>query len=649
MRIKIFFLIICMFAVTSISTSSHASRGAGSIDLSANPDVIAADGQSMTTVSAQVRDRDGHAVPDGTEIRFSASQGSIDAVGTTSSGVARVNLTSSSIPGTSTVTATWVEGPAVAQASVVFGTGSSANLGPKYISIEAGDYLAYSADSKIIDAVGNVKIKYRSLELEAHDVQIDISKNHLVAKAVDRTHPLKISTSTGIAQGNMFSCDLMNSKGLFFSVDNGKVLRIDLSKPVPEVGSGETDYSATDFEFADLSESAMVIKAQSATVFLNQKINFTHASLYIGGKLMFSLPYYLFPLTDSGPDAEQYVGIGNGGATLSLPMYYALTPSSSGALLLRHGQSSGWGWYGQDPGWYLSARQKYSTDSAQGQFDLNQITSGNWGATFSHTQNLGNATKAYVYLDYPEHSDLYGNINLSKSFNAFNMGLNLSGNKMQSGSDSLNSTLFLQSRPKPMLNLPLQYTLSTRSVYSAGSAQTGKLAQFVEGDISSKPLPISKNMSLMYTAGLGYAWSDVIGNGITGHANAIVNWKLSGVSSFQLSYRYADRTDLLYSTVGRQSLSGNLFLLDPNNRWRASLYAIYGLDYPSTSIFGDASYMVAPGWRLGVRSTYNSFGSYDPYNDLELAVGKSVGSRELIIAWSRSQGKLMFELGSTQF
>jgi len=631
------FLLLC-----AVLRPAAADRGVGSIELSANPGATAADGKSVCTITAQVRDRDGKFVADGTEVRFSASLGIIEETGMTSAGVARVKLVSADIPGACVVTATWVEGQAVAQINVEFGEGPSGPQGPNYLTVTADKYLAYSVDYKVLEALGNVRIRYRSLELEANEAQIDLERGRVVARGEGRASPIKMRTTAGDTTGDMFACDLLGAEGLLLSVERGCVQKVDISKTVPELSDGETSYTLQDISLDDVSDSSILVKAHHATVFLNEKIQFKRASVYVDGKRIISLPLYVLWLTGFQPEEGQYIGYSTGGITLNLPVYYSLSPSSSGALLVRHGDSTGWGEYGQKPGWFVDMRQKYSTERSDGSLVLSQITGSDWGAHFHHSQDLGKQTRAYVYLDYPAHEDFYGSLNLNKSFDAYNVGLTLDKRVLREGEDSLNTDLFVQMRAKPMGKSPFQYSLSARSAYSTDS----HMRYEVKGNIYSMPIRLRSNLSLRTSVGLGYLWGGQI-SGPSALGTAVLDWRMSQYSSFRLSYRFADRASIYASSTGKQTLSATCILSD-GKRWRASIYAIKGLDYTTANVFSDLSYRFGSDWRFGIRSTLNEIGDRS-FKDLELSLGKMIGNRELIAVWSKSQSKIMFELGSGGF
>jgi hypothetical protein len=644
-RIVLATLILVVIFITASSTS--VGKSVGSIDLSANPTCIEADGKSISTIKALVRDRDGMPVPDGTEIRFTSSIGIIDETGTTSSGVAHVKLVSSNIKGSAVVTATWVDGQSVAQVNVEFGEPGSIAVGQQYISVDSDTYLGYSLDYKTLEAVGDVRVKYRALELEAREVQVDLDKNRLIARGDSVAHPLRLHTSAGILQGNLFTYDITSLQGYLLSAEASTIQRIDASKSVPEVTQSDTVLPPEEFDAVDISDSSGFIKAEQAVIFPNEKIQFRKATLYMNGKRVFTLPYYVLWMNGLGPDGQQYLSYGTSGITLNLPFYYSVTPSSSGAVVLRHGESTGWSEYGRQPGWFLDLRQQYSTGRSEGTLVMSEVTGGNWGAQLTHSQTLDDKTHAYMYLDYASHKDLLGTLNLNRRFDAFDVDLNLFGSKYDTGSKSLVTNLQFQTHSKPVGKLPLRYTISTQSEYAAGSAsQSGRFSQSLHGSVYSRPIPMSKTLSIKSSLGLGYLWKED-GSGLSTLGTAVLDWKLSSRNSLQVSYRYTDRANISSSSGTRQSISARWTVTD-GKKWDASLYALKGLDYSSSNFFFSADYHLNSDWRLGLRTTANMYDDH-PYDDLELVIGRMLGGRELTAIWSRSRNKVTFELGSITF
>lgn len=631
--------LIVLLVVLVGTTPARGNRGVGSIELSANPPTIAADGKSSTTVTARVRDKEGRFVPDGTEIRFSASMGVIEESALTSAGSARAKLVSSEIPGTSVVSAIWVEGQAAATLSVEIGDSPVVPEGPNYICIRADKYLAFSSDYQTIEALGNVTIRYRGLELTAYEAQIDVTANRVVARGESRDNPLALKTVSGLVSGDFFACELWGTDGILLSVAHGRPRRVDMSKGLPVVTDESPAYIPDGFSFVDISTSSVVIRASEVTVFVGEKMHFRNMRLYIDGKRTLALPYYLVSFSGGDLESGQYLGYGTGGITLNLPLYYSLTPSSSGAVLVRHGDRTGWGDYGLKPGWFVDIRQKYATARQQGAFVLSQVTDSNWGAHFYHHQDLSNNSRGYLYLDYPAHRDLFASLSLSRSYGSYDLGLSLDAQDFDVGDDVFRGDLYLHTRAQPIGNSRLRYSLSGRTSY----ANDWKPGHEVRANVYSSPIKLGGDLWFRSSAGAGYVWGGRVA-GLSSLATSVLEWRISPYSSVSLTYRYVDRASLYVPrSVGKQTLSAVCRFGD-GKRWRMSLYGIKGLDHSTMNVFGDVSYRLDPRWRVGVASTYNEYRD-SAYRDLEISVGRMIGDRELLAVWSQSRKRVMFEIG----
>jgi hypothetical protein len=674
MRVVSLVTVIIVFTLT-FSGFAVADKFAGSIQLTSNPETLAADGKSVATIGAQVRDRQGNLAPDGTTVRFSTSLGVIEQSATTMGGVARVKLVSGTIKGTAVIMATWVEGQATAQLDVAFGDQAAAVSGPSYVTVEADDYLAYSADKKTIDATGNVRIRYRSIKIEALSAQIDLEKGRIVAKGDDRSNVIRVRTSDGVLQGNSFFGSLTGS-GVLISAKSG-VKELNMTSGIPIVGDKTQRYNSWDFDYADLSDSHVLVRAKRATVFLHDRIQFEKARVYLDGKKIITMPLYVLSMNGYEVDGEQYIGYGDNGVKLNLPVYYSLSPTSTGALLVQHGEPTATNWCGSNYGWSLDMRQKYQTDTAHGVFELSQITTGDWGAHFSHTEHFGAATQTYLYLDYAQHKDLFGNFNIDRTFKTFDLGMNAYGSDYSGGTNSLTTDLHVQLHPKPIGELPLHYTISSHLGYLTSNylatatgyttttdpttgmqvltptveqtkTETSGFNESLQGDLYSNPLPITKKLFLSTSVTLGYLWGHADeATGLTQIASAVMDWKISPSESAQFSYRFADNPSVYTTVVGKQSLSG-LWRYMIANKLVASVYGLKGLDYSTTNVYGDLSYKLSKPWRIGVRATWNLYQSAS-YDDLQIQLGRMIGNREFCIVWSKALNRFMLDLGSGTF
>ena len=686
-----------------------ANRGTGSIILSANPSSITADGKSFTTITAAVKDSDGKFAPDNTEIRFTASFGEIEETGAVQAGSARVKLTSADLPGTCTVTATWVDGSAVARVNVEFGEHQGVPKGPEYIDVEATDYLAYSVDHKTLEAIGNVRLRYRTLELEAKSVQVDLSRSKIIAKGEGRANPVRLISKSGVTEASIFTCDFSASQGLILSAERGKIQRVNITGEGWSLGAEQSLYLPDEFDFKDLSDSGILVKAKQATIFPNDKIQFRRTNMYVDGKRMLTLPLYVLSLTGYQENGEQYLGYGTNGITLNLPFYYSLNPRSSGAMLIRHGESTGWGEANRTPGWFVDLRQRYATDKSQGMITLNHVTD-KWGAQLTHSQQIGKQASAYIYLDYPAHQSLFGNLSLTKTAGDLTFGANMSANGYKTSvTDPITnevvttdssfqfSSLYVQTRATAMGRMPLKYTVSARTDQSRrifdmtdsqgahSSVQTSSTRR-LDGNLYTNPISLTKSISLRGSTSLGYLFGDPALAGASVVQTAVMDWKLSRRNNLQFSYRYSSRPSFRYEDPnpnddipervqvrersGSQALSASLRLGD-GDRWSANFFALHGLNYVSTNVFADFSYRLSKEWRFTAHATTNSYqfmktvmtpNPDDPlhptitlvptihgFNDLELGIGKMFGSREVRAVWSKQDGQIMLELGSGGF
>jgi hypothetical protein len=698
--------LVIVLVVSLLPLPLGADSRTGSLILSANPPFITADGKSFTTITAEVKDSDGKFAPDDAEIHFAASLGEIEETGKVQAGSARVKLTSANLPGTCTVTATWVDGQAVSRLNVVFGEHRDVPKGPEYIDVEASDYLAYSVDHQTLEAIGNVRLRYRSLELEAKSVQVDLARSKIIAKGEGRANPVKLISKSGVTEASIFTCDFSASQGLILSAERGKIQQVSITSEGWSLGAEQSLYLPDEFDFKDLSDSGILVKAKQATIFPNEKIQFHRTNVYVDGKRMLTLPLYVLSLTGYQENGEQYLGYGTNGITLNLPFYYGLSPMSSGAVLIRHGEATGWGEANQSPGWFVDLRQRYATNKSQGMITLNHVTD-RWGAQFNHTQQIGKNGSAYIYLDYPAHQSLYGNLSLTKSVGDITFGANMSGSDYRTSvtipetnelvrTDSITqfSSVYAQTRSAPMGKMPLKYTVSARAEQSrvgdttndskgTRSSMRTSSTQHLDGNLYTNPILLTKSISLRGSTSLGYLFGDPALAGTSVLGNAVMSWKLSKLNDMQVSYRYTSRPSVRYEDPnpkdgipesvqirersGSQALSASLRLGD-GNRWSANLFALEGLNYTSSSIFGDFSYRLSKEWRFMAHATANMYEIthivYDVpgdltsarqvrdirrFNDVELGIGKMFGSREVRAVWSSDDSRVMLELGSGGF
>lgn len=658
-----------------------AAYANGNIELSTIRPNLPADGKSVTTVSALVRDTEGKLVPDGTEVLFSASIGLIEESAFTSAGVARVKFTSQLITGKSVITASWLEGQAISVLNINITNITEEEIIRRYVTIETDTYMAYSIDGKVMDAVGDVEIKYRSLVIKAHSAQIDLLMNRIVARGQGRDNPVILKSGNDTVTADMFTCDLMGANGLLISAERGGIEYVDFANKKITITKPTSTYPSDMFDFFDLSGSLVMVRTKMAIIYPGEKIFFKRAGIYPGEKKFITLPYYALSLTGQQVDGAQYIGYSSSGISLSIPFYYSLTPTSGGALLLKYGDRSGWSGFGQVPGWFIDLRQTYTTNNAQGVFVLNEITSKDWGARYSHNQSFGKRTQANFYIDYPAHKNIFSSLNVNRSFSGFSLGLDIDGSRDEFGGNYLSQNLTLQTRAKKIGDSVFSYSLSgatskSHSTFKGlddSSTTIETSVNRVNTNLVTSPIPLTKNLKLRSSLALGYQWQNSTDDrndmeGLSTIGSSVLDWKISQNNNMQLSYRYIQRPvftkrfvdgQIVDSRPATQSVSASWRFGKPS-KWMVTMYGVKGLDFPNMSLFGDVSYRLDSQWRLGLRMTANKYrtrifedGDFvekdRSYDDLELILGKQMGAQEISLVWSKSQGRVLLELGSGSF
>ena len=691
MRLTFVSLCLALFLCSSW-VGAPASAAMKTIHLTSNPSSIYADGRSICSISAEVRDGDGDIVGDGVLVNFATSLGIIDTSAGTAGGVARVMLRSGIQPGRAMVSAVLADGQAVSQIQVEFLAPGTKIDTDAYIIVSSDKYLAYASDSRIVDASGGATVKHRGLRVEADCIQLDIGRNLLRARAKTGAEMIRISRGAKSLNASLLSYDLNTLRGTIVTEgEDGKFANllfngVNLSTTVPQ---DAIDRSA--FEFADLSATAILVKAKSITIRPKHDLQFKKAELYMEGDKAFRLPLYLIPMAAVGPAAGfQYFGVTSSGLKVDIPLYYSLTPSGTGAVRIRN-QQGGWSRNSSMGGWGLDLEQSYATGSAEGRFTVAQVTRSDWGLNWDHSQDLGSGSILRSNFQFPAHRDAFGLVSFNKAFSAASLGVNLQGgvsrytdpqSKATTTNRNLSSNIYLQTNPKKYKNL-LDYSLLFRTSFAnrlttvagiqATSAQVKQpprigpeVSSGVDLQMRGTPISFGPKAKLNSSLSIGNDW----GRGRTGLSvlgNTMFTTSFGGNSSLGLGYSYTLTPPIrstffptLSNRYPRHLLSLNYGL--GGGRWTVNLMGTHALDMPNTNAYGDVGYQVSPTWRLSMRGNYQAFDvlKINPKTNLlyhdtvdsgdtEIGVGHMIGSQDVEFLWSRSLHRFRIEMGSLGF
>jgi hypothetical protein len=291
-------------------------------------------------VSAEVRDEKGNLVPDGTQVQFSASLGVLrDTVVATSAGIARTQITSSSLPGLATITATLPGAPAFGEVRITF-TDDPEMLRQRsntYL-FRSDQYLAYSADWRCIEAVSSqqqAEIVLGGLRLQARSYQYRLDDDVVVAEdALLSRGKRQLSV-----QRLRYYPRRDEGQAVIFTGD-GKVEEFVFKVPLWErepLTVGRPDAYA----YIDLSASELLFVADSAVLLPGERIQFRRAKMYVAGQKLINLPMYDLNFRTGEALGQQIIGVNSGGLTLDLPFYYVCLPGQW--VLCACDMRRGWG------------------------------------------------------------------------------------------------------------------------------------------------------------------------------------------------------------------------------------------------------------------------------------------------------------------
>ena len=666
------------------------AAGQASITLAAAPDVIYADGRSSTVITATVQDSGGHAAPDGTSVRFTTTLGTLTPdTASTTSGVARVSLTSVSTAGTARVTATafgsGVEGTSASGASVEF-TADRESLFDKdarWIRIDCPQYLIYSADTRIIEADGknrSAHLDYKALDITADALQVDLQTQTVLA----RNAVLQRGRHT--MRASEIRYDLLNSSGTAVLAGTAEAVTVtgsNLETIQQPPDPSQVPLLFNPYRFVDLSISRVVISARAITADPNSQIQFRRATIYSDGHKVLSLMYHVMPINTDQLFGQQLVGVGSAGIFVNVPFYYNVTTHSRGTVYLRNAAVDGAGlgstlstgpsFFNSQVGHHgmaLDLEQSYDVGhTGSGQLTVSGITRSEWGAQWNHTQRLDPQTSSYFLVDYPEHRSLYATSNVSRQYNGFSFNVSASGsNDPGNGgynASSVTINTYLQTTPRMVGHSGVNYTTDLtelRGQLSETSPTTGKVitpVQTTSADIRffTAPVHLDKRTQVTDSISVGQAYSDTqrtFAPTVAANLGVTRTFRKTDLLSLNYSFSY----DPLLSQLGTSSSGLNPLqaLLQSTTQHRltatytatlrprltTSFSGSYGLPLNDHSLFSTVRYRINNNWGIGLTASMEHYLT-DSYYDTEYSISRRILGRDLTFYYSTRTKKINFD------
>jgi len=653
-----------------LATGAARADEAETIRLTAKPPTILADGSATTMITAEARDRGGRLVDDTQIVSFSTTLGTIQPAAQVQGGQASVRLTSSTVAGVATVTAT--SGHATAQVQVTFTNEPiKATEGVRAITVRAR-YLLYNSYEQILDCVDNVDVRIGDVRIRADRAQLNFTRNRIIAQGVPGGSTLTVSN------GDItYSVDR-----LYYSWDGRSGYLSGLTEPV----RGLYAFSSRDmtlnriatapvetFLLQELVPSPLAIKADRVVYLPGQEMQFTHAQIMLNGKSRLTLPYHVMPMGPSKVGQAQYIGLSSRGPLLDLPYYVKAGTRGTSQLRLKYNAPEGL--YGAIvPNWALDLITRYDFGhDTDGSLQLTRITSPDWGLTWSHDQDFGDRTRAYFNVDTRSGYGLsrrysLGNFNVTHAAKEFTLSATGSGAKADRASGSL--ALGLQSRSRP---LPGGFAWSAGTQVSRlWTSVTTKDPETEESTTTARQVDTQGVNARLAAPALSFAGARVtasMGQGVTfvdGHARRSMLGTVGLVrrfgrqGAFNLTYNYNDFGQSASSShslgLERQTVTASLnYARYP--RWSTSAYATLGLDRHSQNVRFNATYNFDRLWSLDVNAGYFSQtltlqDIQDPtlfdrrhfgVTDVEVRINRIIGERALSLVYETYRNRIYLD------
>ncbi len=668
-----------------LAPTTARAQGLATVRLTAAPFTIKADGRSTTVITAEVRDGEGRVVPDGTQVRFAVTAGRLDnTLATTQNGVARVVLTSGDLPAAALITANLETGGRAtpAQITVVFSNDAdAAEIGPQWVRVSGGQYTGYAADKGIVQANGKdggARLSFRAITLRADALQYVVGSGDVIASGnvrlgADDKKPLYAN----------LRLNLMSGQGVGERPDeSGRPIPIwvDLSPVVterPPVDGSRGGVTYQTFQLDDISESHVAITAKSIAIQQGHSIQFRGATFYLDGVKTASLPFHVMPLNSKELFAEQVVGFNSRGVTVDFPLYLNVQPGGVNTLHIRRGSLVGSSAYSNKPGWSFDMEQNYNTKQSEGTAQITGVSRADWGAYLRHAERLPGKVDGNLYMDTPNHSDLFGTMNLSHRFGSVTLNgsgsgsyspsrADGSGNRNPSGGD-LRTQLYGATDPRPVLrSRQLNYSLNIgtgrQTFYGLNAEGRGFVdTHYTTLRLTTPQLPVARAVTVSQSLSLGQTWvvaqkRDQLGVPQTGGTvlgTTAFSYRFRRTSSANLTYDFTQTpltNGFTTGSVGRHRVGFSLFS-EPFRAATFSVGASRGLDVVSDNVSAEFNLALGGPWRTRTRFFTSQYpGAYSQrFNELEYGVFYRLGGRDLAVYYSSTSRRFQFDLVGARF
>lgn len=663
------FRLKALAAFTLLMVGALACADTGSIRVNLFPQMAVADAKSTVTVSAEVRESNGRAAPNGTRVLFQTTLGHFqEATVNVSNGFARAILVTGDTPGTAKITVNAISLSATTTTELeMVANRSELSTARSYVDVQAPKSLLYSMDYQVLSANGldhGVVVDCGPFKIQADDVQIDVGAQQLRARRA------KVTVHGDTHDFQDLLLNLRERKGVGTSSYTAQVLSdisvaghwVELkSKPATRFGLVELTASGTvrplpadaprpKFDFADLSDSATLVNARRALIFPSREIQFQRAEVAVNGSKIIKLPLYRMDLTNPSMGfGDQILTLNDNRLGVNYPYYLSLGAKQTSLIRFRTGQAAGRTLTGNS-GTFLDYEWTWNQgEASEGGLTLTGFNRQDWSLDARHSLHFGDGSSVAAMLSSPARRSIFGSLSYTKPMKGMQFSLNGSSSRALAGTsaDTQQVGMVLESDPQKMRSIPLTlyYGLTAtdsssrfadiqRSSRTAGLRMRGQFAT----------LDIDHSTHLASSFSIGNRWGANGGLALYGSLglSRAMRW-----GSLNLNYDYANDNSLASTAaLGSQRLS-----LESEygvGRTNLHMFASKSLDADWSSVYGDLSYRLSGLYRLSAGYTMDQFLG-ERNLDYNMVLSYRLGLRDLGLTWSRRTNRIGFEVLGARF
>ncbi len=640
----------------------------GTITLSAFPNLAVADGRTPITINAEVRDSTGRLAPDGTQVFLESSLGRFEeSIYTTRNGLVRARLTASPTPGLAkiTATATTVQASGVLDFEFVSDR-SRLDSAKEYFEIVCRKYLAYSPEQKLIAAAAQengVKFRYRDIEIEADDLQVDIRAYRV------RGRKVKLRLAQETYTFDEMSIDLRKRAGWAVGTTptplaRGRLVRgIPVLQVRPSGSQGLLEFDQTgvrvatgsapfnEFKFEDITQSQTQVNAKRIVCYPQRDIQFSQAIVYFGDSKVLRTALYQMRVSEDVPAlSDQTFNITGNQLAIDYPYYLSLAPGSSSLVRFRTGSrySSGTGVAG---GTFLDYELKWNRGNAgEGGVTLAGLARSDWGVIARHFIRMEEGTNIGLTLDAPAHRSLIGGLTLNRPLGNWQLSYDGSHSRNLRGPAFRNWSNFvtLEHRPVRLFGSRVQMLYGLTAQSQSYRDENFRQSQETVGLRTRFQPPtwiLSRSTDLVSTASFSQRIARGSRSGLTTSLFTTLGSRLSNQSSGSLGYEFYD-DGFSARFLGRHRVNAQLGWA--SGMFSMSFFGSRALDRDRSNVLARASYRISPQWRASTGISWDRFQG-SSFSDSSITVGYALGIREVGLSYSTRTRRLGIELLGSSF